>query len=715
MLGEQTQSIPTNPSAEANTRFVSQTEPAHTPELVSQRASVARWQRRIDSAKRKWKGDFQRMQNNMDFVAGLQWPDQNKVDWDQYVVNLTLRTINQRVAVLYARNPRISAQRRPRMDFQLWDGNVETLMQAVVAAQQMQSMGIPVPPDMMALFADYQNGQQHRKIVEKVGKTLETVYHYQQDTQEPNFKTQMKQLVRRVAVCGVAYIKVSYSRYFDHELTQSETRVSLSDRILQARRIIDRLQEHEITEDSADMETLRSLIGSLNVSPDDPEKFSVNERLIFDFPKATSIIPDENCSILRGFVGADWIAEEFHPTLEFVNAFFEKDIKSTATDLKLYNPTGQSVENYSPMTNETTDRNEDKTRVTLWKIYDRVTKSTLTIVDGYKDYVEAPAPMDVSTKGFWQIVPVTFNDIEVTEGCKTTIFPPSDVDLLKSPQKEINRCREALRRHRKANRPRYVYPEGTLLQEDLDKIYAADDQELVPLKGLTPGTEPGKVLQPLETQSINPLMYQTEPLQQDVLLASGQQEANLGPAQSNVTATVGTIAEQSRITVATSDIDSLDDSLSDVAEIGGEMLLKEMSVETVKRIAGPGAVWPGDDRSEFLNEIQLQVVAASSGRPNKAVEVANWQQVAPLILQAAQLPPQAQPTMQAVIRETVKRIDDRLEPADFFPLPVPNVPEAAIQARQQVSTSGPTTTVQPTTAQPPMVAGMISNGGTQNL
>ena len=83
---------------------------------------------------------------------------------------------------------------------------------------------------------------------------------------------------------------------------------------------------------------------------------------------------------------------------------------------------------------------------------------------------------------------------------------------------------------------------------------------------------------------------------------------------------------------------------------------------------------PNENRADFVNELELETVAASSGRPNKAVEIANWQQLAPLIIQAAQAMaanPALGKTMMAVVRESVERLDDRLEPEDFYPTPGP--------------------------------------------
>lgn len=633
----------------------------------SVRANVRRWQDRIERAKKKWQGDFERMRDNMDFVAGIQYNGQKGITYDKYICNLTLRVVNQGVAMIYAKDPKVVARRRQRLDFQIWDGEMETIIQAAMGAQQFQAMGMPVPPDLMALINDFQQGRLHQKQVEKVGKTLEIVYQYQTDAQQPRFKLQMKQLVRRAHTCGVAYIKVEFCRNYENDyLTQSETRMSVSDRMKMAQEMFEKIQKGDIDNESADVEQYKSLLESLKMAPMDAEVTKVQERLTFDFPRATSIIPDPNTRMLKGFVGARWIVEEVYYPLDFVNAFFETDIKPGG-ELKLY---GRDNKVEDPKPSEGEKQDNQKKRVCLWNVWDLDTKSTFIICRGHKDYVLAPEALTPATKGFWNIVPVTFNDVEVEEGCKATIFPPSVVDLIKPAQKEWNRTRQALRRHRKANGPRYLYPDGIISEEDLDAIAEAEDQQFIKIKGIPPGMKLSDILIPLTVVPVQDPLYNTEPLREDTLLATGQQEANIGPAQPNVTATVGTIAEQSRMSVSASDVDGLDDSLTEVALIGGEMLLKEMSIQTVKHIAGPGAVWPDRNREDFLNEIELEVVAASSGRPNKAVDIANWERLVPALVQTGANP-------QAIIRETIKRADDRLEPADFYPLPLPAMPAGA--------------------------------------
>ena len=86
------------------------------PSVVNE---VTRWQEKILSAKKRYCNDFERMTRNMEYVAGLQWTAQQSLNEEAYVANLTLRTLNQKKSVLYAKNPTCEAVRRERMDFQL--------------------------------------------------------------------------------------------------------------------------------------------------------------------------------------------------------------------------------------------------------------------------------------------------------------------------------------------------------------------------------------------------------------------------------------------------------------------------------------------------------------------------------------------------------------------------------------------------------------------
>jgi hypothetical protein len=491
-------------------------ESKEAPESTSK--FVKEWIKKIKDAKQKrFNNDFDRMRDNMDFVTGIQWNGQQGITFNKTVVNLTLQAVNHNVAMLYARDPQFEARPVKRLNYQMWDGNVQTIQQAQMLVQMAQMdprLALMLPPDVPAMLADFQRGRMHEMLVQKVCDTWNVLFRYQIANQYPCFKTQMKQLVRRVNVCGVGYIKVLFCRDYDQELTQSETRLSVMDRAKVAKFLVEKLEKGDIDENSAEVDRLKTLVNSLGGAILDQESVQVKERITFDFPRSTSIIPDPETRTLKGFVGARWIAEEFYYSLEFVNAFFEKDIKPD-TELKLFS-TRKTEETTTPELHDDIKK-QMKKKVRLWEVYDLDTKSTFIICDGYKDFVQAPEAV-AATKGFWNIVPVTFNDIEVEDECKATIFPPSLVDLIKPQQKEWNRMKQAIRRHRIASAPRYLYPDGQVDTEDLDKIVDSEDQEFIPLKSLQPGVDPSKVVVPLGVVDVKKELYDTSTVSEDVLI-----------------------------------------------------------------------------------------------------------------------------------------------------------------------------------------------------
>ena len=177
-----------------------QIPPSTQPQDPLEEQTVKLWRKRIKDAKTFFEQDFKRMRENMEFAANIQWQGQQNMDSpDKYVANFITHHVSQKVSSLYARDPKAVAQRRKRMDYQVWDGSVEQLMQARMVIQQAMMTGIVTPDAAQAqvLLQDFAQGQQWEKLCEKVGKTLEIVYGYQCDTQSPSFKFQMKQLVRR--------------------------------------------------------------------------------------------------------------------------------------------------------------------------------------------------------------------------------------------------------------------------------------------------------------------------------------------------------------------------------------------------------------------------------------------------------------------------------------------------------------------------------------
>jgi hypothetical protein len=516
-------------------------------------ALVKQWQSRITKAKAKWEPDFVRMRKNMEFVSGLQWPGQTKLDVDLYVNNVTLRMVNQKVASLYAKNPTAVATRRPRLDFAIWNGETESLMEAMGQAQQILEAGLPLPPDLASFFKDVEEGRMRRHVVDKIGKTLEIVYGHAVDSQKPEFKQQLKQCVRRAVICGVAYGRPIFCRETENYRTPSsiDVRSGPNERAGRAQEIINKIEDGTVDADSATVGTLKSLAASLGASQ---ERGKLPEKLEFDFCPSTAIIPDERCRSLVDFVAARWIAQEYVLPVAEVNAIFDTKVKVGTGN----GDTAKQVDTDAGVQNTEVIVKDDlfnSNMVRLYEVFDYTTKTRFFICEGWNEFVLPPEPVTPAISGFWHHFALTFNELEVDPESKTSIFPPSDVQTMKSPQMEWNRTREDLRDHKRANSPRYIYRDGTISAEDLEKLTNAEPNTATGLKSVPADMPLDKVIMAMPMMQIDPKMYETASSEQDIMLGGGMQQANLGPAQPNVTATVGTIAEQSRMNVSASNID----------------------------------------------------------------------------------------------------------------------------------------------------------------
>jgi hypothetical protein len=623
---------------------------------ASREALVGEWSKKIRTAKSHWEADFKRMRNNMKFARGLQWLDQKSEDDPRYVANLVLRHVANKVAALYAKNPKAVAHRRKRLDFQLWDGNPESVMQAQMTLQTLAEQFGPMAqahPEFQqaqALLEDVQQGTQYRQMIDRIGKTLEVVFEHQLLQQKPVFKKQMKQLVRRAITTSVGYVKLGFKRTYDVKPEHAEHVTEMADRLARIERQMKDVADEKIHEYEAEADELRSALQSLQQEPD----MFVSEGLDLDFPVATSIIIDPACRQLDGFLGARWVAQEYLLPPDKVKEVYKVDV---SRKFRPYNkPDPDSAEAPEPLPVDSREEaKEGQNNVCVWEVYDSVSGLVYHIADGYPDFLREPHAPLVKLERFYPFFTLTFNEVED----ENALYPPSDVTLLRPMQTEHNISRDRLREHRDAARPKYVAPKGKLTPADKTNLTDGPPHSVVELEGLQPGEDVGKVLQHVPYAPIDPNLYETGQLFDDAMKVSGIQEANMG-GTSGDTATEASIAEASRMTSIGSNVDDLDDFLTELARNASYVLLTEMTVESVQDIAGPGAVWPEMTADDVAKDLWLIVRAGSSGRPNKAQEIQNFERLAPLLMQIPGVSPEW------MAREAIERLDDRIDLEDAF-------------------------------------------------
>lgn len=637
----------------------------------SRKRLVKQWIATVQADKAHWKTAFDQMRSDQDFCLGKQWSN----DWkdDRYVANITLRHVQQRVAALYAKNPKVVARRKEKLLSSTWDGTMGSVMLAMQQIQQAALSGdAQSAMGPMQILTDAQQAVEYKDQMDRFGKTLEMLYQHEVDEQVHPFKTMMKLVVRRAVTTGVGYVRVGFQRIMEPRPDKEARIADATQRLSHLEAMLADFADGKITdEQAAEKESLRLQLQALQAETD----VLVREGLIFDYPDSMSIIPDKKTRQLREFLGADHVTQEYVLDPQEIKEIYGVDVGDSFTSYRAGTTEDPTVSPTVTVDDQHPDTGEPGKQVCLvWDTYDRKTGLIYTTCDGYADFLREPAPPEVWTERFYPWFPLVLNECDHP----SRIYPPSDVYLLRHSQMEYNRLREGLREHRISNRPAVLAASGTLSEDDVDKLVTRPANAIIELSGLQPGQSVDTVLQAMKNPGVDPNLYEVNGIFEDVLRTVGVQEANLG-AVSGGTATESSIAESSRQSSLASAVDDLDEMLTHIARTSGQILLGEMSAETVTEVVGPGAVWPELSRDQMAKELFLQVEAGSTGKPNQAQEIQNFERLAPILMQV----PGITPEMMA--KEAIRRLDDRLELDDVYDQNM-----LSIQAMNQSAGRGPT-------------------------
>jgi hypothetical protein len=534
----------------------------------------------------------------------------------------------------------------------------------------LPSPGMPPPPPQnpamgqviqrsMAVIQDASQVKQQVEMLDKIAKTLELLYAYNVSQQLHPFKQLLKMTVRRALTVGVSYVKLGFERVMQKRPDVVAKLSDISERLGTLERLAADIADGEADPNSAEAEQLKLMVQDLQGQ----SQFVVREGLVFDYPSSFSIIPDTKCVHLRGFLGCDWVAEEYILSPNEVKEIYGVDVGKSYISYRRPDG-GLDVSARSSLGPNEKEKGtgDDRQCCCVWEIYNRKDGLVYLVCDGYVEFLREPAAPETPLERFWPWFALTFNEVDHED----EVFPPSDVRLMKDMALDYNKARQGLREHRRAARPKTAVSAGALDAEDLEKLESHPDNAILELNGLQPGQKIDDLLQPFTGPKIDPALYDIAPYFQDVQRVTGFSEANLG-GTGDATATESQISEAGRTTANESNVDDLDDLLTHLAKYGGQLLFANVTEDTVKQIVGPGAVWPSLTGQQIASEIWLEVEAGSSGNPNQAVEIANAQKIYPLIMQLPNVDPEF------LARDLMKRLDDKLDLTQAFKSPLPSI------------------------------------------
>lgn len=632
---------------------------------------VGLWEKRILAARKQYEKAFARMRT-CSFLARYGHSPQNSPESPH--VNVIGRHVAQKVAALYAKNPRVRWTRRRRLETRLWDGKAETLMMAQQAAMLGDPMAAQVIAEAMA-------AKQAMALSEKVGRTLETLFAYQIDAQVPGTKIQMKRLVRRCITTGIGYLDIEFQRMFephpDSKVAYDQVSVEMAN--LQAK--IDGMREERLSPESAQAE---ELMAQLQAAQQGMEVIA-HEGLVFSYPRSTSIIPSPATESVVGWVGCDWLAKESLVSISDIRAYYGVDVGTCSS---LFTERGEQLRTKP----EYSVSGDDSRYARTWEVWHRTTGLVFVIAQGHSGWLQEPEPPFVRLRRFYNTFALTFNDdecdrsglagedkaVSLTDDSDSArdFFPLSDVWQIRHAQAGINHKTYSRSLHVQASHPRWVTFENALSADDARVIANLNAFDVGFIRGGTQGDKISDKLQAIPVPGIDPNVYDIQPELQHIMLAVGTQEANLGPT-GGATATESSIAETSRNSAIGSNVDDLDQFLNEIAESSAEILLSEATPEYVQRVVGPGAVWPEMSRQEIADQVTLEVQAGSSGLPNQAQQAAITERMAPLLVQI----PGIQPSW--VAKQVVKVVDDTVDVEEAIIDGLPSIVAMNAQAKPQ--------------------------------
>ena len=228
-------------------------------------------------------------------------------------------------------------------------------------------------------------------------------------------------------------------------------------------------------------------------------------------------------------------------------------------------------------------------RACVWEIYHRKDGTVYVVCDGYPDFLQEPSPPDAETTRFCPWFAFVLN-----EGYdEKRLYPQSDIDLVRDMQLELNRARQGLREHRRANRPKTAVAAGILEEADLDKLRTHPANALLELNALAPGQKIDDVLQVIKMPPIDAAVYDTAAGVRGRAACPGLRPGRPGDHVGDATATEVSVAQFSQNT----DL-HLDGGRHQRHDDGAGAARRRSSwcstcrPRRSSRVVGPGAVWP---------------------------------------------------------------------------------------------------------------------------
>lgn len=508
---------------------------------------------------------------------------------------------------------------------------------------------------------------------------------------DAKLKKRCKAVLRAAMTTGLGWVKVVYQRDYTRDPIIDQRINDTQDNLQRINTLIEQLEEPNSDYDTARAELVQAL-----ESLEAQVEVVAAEGMVIDRPLSEDIIVcDETLTEFDDYIRADAIAHRIWMTTERYREVFGRDPGPTAS---YYGTATRQAESKA-------DKGEQL--LAVLEIWSRRDNTVYTLCQGEKVWSREPYVPERQGQRWYPFFALAFNLID------GQFQPLSDVHLLEALQDEYNETRQKYRELREDIRPGMAYRRtGGLDDEDVANIQNRRSGDAIGVGG-DPDRPLAHDLQEIPAPRIDPGLYDTRAIHQDIEMLSGGTDASRNVTNTAKTATEAEIMAASMQGRMGERVDTLEDFISEIAQYTTEVLLLETTPMQAAQIAGPAAlqVWPQMARQEIYNLYRCQVRGGTTVRQSRAREREQWVQLLPVIqnnlIQIAELRQTQNPMSEVaefILEQTLKRFDERFDLSEFLPqqpmqpmLP-PGLPGMPPAPQQQVAAPGQTMPIPQTLA-----------------
>lgn len=513
-------------------------------------------------------------------------------------------------------------------------------------------------------------------------------------------KPQARKVVRSTLSVGVGWLKAVLFCDKPENPTMAGEMNDLRDNLAalaDVQRQLSEIQGADTSAIDAQVAKQEELMHSL----EDKVEATIRKYLAVDFVPAQDMATSLDVATTEDYLDADWNAnavyklkdqaQQLFPRLtkadiDSATVYYQRQNRDTTalTDRVRMPGMGESgvdskeaeyyTTNGAPNGMSTSATTSGPAFIKVVELWDKRTNHIKTMVEGVNRWAKEPFEPAYASTRFYPYFRLSFYEVDGSRHAQSLSW------RLAKLQDEYARSRSNFRITRERSIPGTVFNKAGMTPEDAAAITKSVHQEMVGITPVNPETPIQNLIAQKPVPAIDGRLFDNTPILGDMEKISGVQEALQSSTTSPKTATEASIQQSGFASRTTSDRDTLEDMLTDLANYTAEVALGGLTVKDAQRIGGPAAFWPaGMAVDDLVTMVELSIKAGSTGKPGVDNSQQAWGVILPVLKEAiteiyAALGTGNVPLARAIselVRKTMSIMGDDTDPELF----IPEIPE----------------------------------------